>query len=152
LGFVYDSNACVNDFINPDHSPDILMQRATADTHLWNDLLCCSGGALEIVESAYHLVNYEFSAGGTPVLTTLPLQHAAVIKQEPSKVDPTSLKYLSRYVARTTLVCYKSPFANFKASLQHIALIAKGKSEATLKSFIRAEAHTDIITRVFFRV
>ena len=140
IGFVDDSNACVNDFANPNQSPTVLLQRATADAQLWNDLLCCSGGALEIPKCAYHLAHYDFSAAGAPVLKTLPLQQDAVKIREPSKLDPTSLKYLSPYVARKTLGCSKSPSTNFKASLQHIASIAKGKSEAVLKNFISAES------------
>jgi hypothetical protein len=48
IGFVDDSTACVNDFLNPDKSPDVLFERATTDVQLWNDLLCCLRDALEI--------------------------------------------------------------------------------------------------------
>jgi hypothetical protein len=47
IGFVDHSYACVNDFTNPFQSPDLLLQRATADAQLWNDLLSSSGGASE---------------------------------------------------------------------------------------------------------
>jgi hypothetical protein len=50
IGFDDDSNACVNDLLNPDQSPEVIFERATTDAQLWNDLLCCSGGALEIPE------------------------------------------------------------------------------------------------------
>jgi hypothetical protein len=140
IGFVDDSNACVDDFAKSDQSPAVLLQRTTADAQLWNDLLCGSGGALEIPKYAYHLAHYDFSAAGAPILKTLPLQQDAVKIREPSKVDPTSLKYVSLYVARETLGCSKNPSTNFKARLQHIASIAKGKSEAALKNFIPAES------------
>jgi hypothetical protein len=54
IGFVDDSYACVNDFTNPIQSPDLLLERATADAQLWNDLLSSSGGALEIAKCVYH--------------------------------------------------------------------------------------------------
>jgi hypothetical protein len=84
-----------------------------------------------------------------PVLTTLSLQYAPVKIQEPSKVDPTSLKYLSPYLARNNLGCYKSPSTNFKASLQHIAFIVMRLSSKTSSQL---KVHNDITVRVFFRV
>ena len=71
IGFVDDSNACVNDFVNSNQSPEILLQRATADAQLWNDLLCRSGGALEIPKCLYQLAYYGFTAAGAPVLKAL---------------------------------------------------------------------------------
>jgi hypothetical protein len=47
IGFVDDSNACVNDFTNHVQSPDLLLEPATADAQLWIDLLSSSGGASE---------------------------------------------------------------------------------------------------------
>ena len=38
IGFVDDSNACVNDFHNTDQSPTTLLARAQADAQQWNDL------------------------------------------------------------------------------------------------------------------
>ena len=140
IGFVDDSNACVNDFVNSNQSPEILLQRATADAQLWNDLLCRSGGALEIPKCLYQLAYYGFTAAGAPVLKALPQQQANVRIQELSHANSTPLKYISPYVARKTLGCYKSPSTNFKASLQHIASIAKEKSEAVLNNFITAES------------
>jgi hypothetical protein len=77
------------------------------------------------------LANNEFSAAGAPVLTNLPFQYAAGKLQEPSKVDLTSIKYLdaSNLHQQTS-----------KANLQHIALIAKEKSEVALKKVITAES------------
>jgi hypothetical protein len=91
IGFVDDSNACVNDFLNPDQSPDVLLERATADAQLWNDLLCCSGGALEIPKCGYHLAHYGLSASGGPVLRTLHQSQTAVRIQERTKITPTYL-------------------------------------------------------------
>ena len=61
IGFVDDSNACVNDFVNTTQSPEILLKRATADAQHWNDLLSRSGGALEIPKCVYQLAHYGFS-------------------------------------------------------------------------------------------
>jgi hypothetical protein len=67
IGFVDDSNACVHDVTNPTQSPYLLLERATADAQLWNDLLSSSGGALEIPKSVYHLTHYGFTEAGCPV-------------------------------------------------------------------------------------
>ena len=140
IGFVDDSNACVNDFVNPNQSLEILLQRATSDAQHWNDLLCRSGGALEIPKCVYQLAHYGFSMTGAPVLQTLSPEQAKVHIQELSQVNPTPLEYIPPYVARKTLGCYKSPSNNFKSSLQHIASVAKEKSEAVLNNFITAES------------
>jgi hypothetical protein len=39
IGFVDDSNACVNDFTNPDPSPEPLLHRATVDANSKGQLL-----------------------------------------------------------------------------------------------------------------
>jgi hypothetical protein len=137
IGFVDDFDACVNDFVNSSQSPEILLQRATADAQLLNDLLCRSGGALEIPKCLYQLAYYGFTAAGSPVLHALSRQQAKVHIQE---LNSTPLKYISPYIARKTLGCCQSPSANFKASLQHIASFAKEKSEAVLNNFISAES------------
>jgi hypothetical protein len=140
IGFVDDSNACVNDFTNQNQSDTILLQRATSDAQQWNDLLCRSGGALEIPKCVYQLAHYGFSKAGAPVLQTLSPEQAKVHIQESSQVNPTPLEYIPPYVARKTLGCYKSPSNHFKSSLQHIASVAKEKSEAVLNNFITADS------------
>jgi hypothetical protein len=140
IGFVDDSNACVNDFLNPDQSPDVLLERATTDAQLWNDLLCCLGGALEIPKCAYHLAHFGFSAAGGPVLRTLHQSQTAVRIQKRSKITPTSLQCLPPYAAHKTLGRYKSPSDNFKKSLAHISATAKAKSDAVFHNFITAKS------------
>ena len=127
IGFVDDSNACVNDFHNIDQSPSTLLARAQADAQQWNDLLCCSGGALEIPKCPYHLAHYGFTAAGAPVPRAMPAAQTQVSIQEPFTQQPTPLKYLSPYTARKTFGCYKSPSNNYKASLRHVTEIATQK-------------------------
>jgi hypothetical protein len=103
IGFVDDSNACVNDFHNTDQSPNTLLARAQADAQQWNDLLCCSGGALEIPKCPYHLAHYGFTAAGAPVLKAMPAAHTPVSIQESFTQQSTPLKYLSPYTARKPL-------------------------------------------------
>jgi hypothetical protein len=97
IGFVDDSIAGVNDFLNPDQSPDVSFERATTDVQLWNDLLRCLGDALEFPKCAYHLAHYGFSAVGGPVLRTL---------HQSQTTSRTSLQYIPPYAARKTLGCY----------------------------------------------
>jgi hypothetical protein len=99
IGFDDDSKACVNDFSNPDQSPDVLLQRATAEAPLWCGMISytntwCARNPQICIYSKY-LAHYGFSAAGAPVLKTLPLQQPAVKFMDRSKVDPTSQKYLS---------------------------------------------------------
>jgi ribonuclease HI len=140
IGFVDDTNAGVNNFAEADQSPTLLLQRASSDAQLWHDLLCRSGGALEISKCAYHLAYYSFSASGAPVLSSLPPNSNKVCIQEHSKSEPTSLKYLSPFSPRKTLGCYKSPSPNVKASLDYIATIATTKSKAVMNSSIDAKS------------
>jgi hypothetical protein len=81
-GFVDDSYACVNDFTNPIQSLALLLERATADAQLWNDLLSSSGGALEIPKCVYHLAHYRFTEAGCPVLQPSPVDTPPLQIQE----------------------------------------------------------------------
>jgi hypothetical protein len=73
--FLDDSAACGNDFTNPVQSKGVLLQRATHIAQSWNDLLSCSGGALEIPQCAYQLAHDNFAVSGAPVLIQLPQTH-----------------------------------------------------------------------------
>jgi hypothetical protein len=150
IGFVDDTNACVNDFENPDQSPANIIHKATSDAQLWNDLLRSSGGALEISKCIFHLAHYGFTATGAPVLKSPPSNVAKVTISESESTSPIQLTALSPYTARKTLGCYKSPSSNYKTSLQHITTKALRHSTAVQKSFISAKCAHRYYGSVFF--
>ena len=139
IGFVDDTNASVNDFENPVQSPTTIICKATADAQLWNDLLRCSGGALELSKCVYQLAHYSFAASGAPVLKALPPDFPRITIREQQSTNPVQLSPLSPFAARKTLGCYKSPSATYTASLKHITTKALQHALAVQKSFITAK-------------
>jgi hypothetical protein len=136
IGFVDDSYACVNDFTSPIQSPALLLERATADAQLWNDLLSSSGGALETPKCVYHLAHYGFTEAGCPVLQPSPVDKPPLQIQESRATSSHSFKCLSPYAARKTQGCFKTPSSNFKQSLQYIQAIAMEKSKLLLHPYV----------------
>jgi hypothetical protein len=66
VGFVDDSTGTVNDFDNNAATVEDLLGRLQHDAQLWNDLLWCSGGMLELPKCSYHFLYFEFDASGAP--------------------------------------------------------------------------------------
>ena len=68
VGFVDDSTGTCNDF-QPTGKCflDTLAKRMQHDAQLWNDLLFCSGGRLELGKCSLHVLHFCFKADGTPV-------------------------------------------------------------------------------------
>jgi hypothetical protein len=71
IGFVDDSNNCVNYFLASEPSIPDLLSRAQQDAQLWNDLLYCSGGGLQVRKCILYLAHYGFTPKGTAVLQYL---------------------------------------------------------------------------------
>ena len=67
VGFVDDSTGVVNDF-HATTLPEVeaLLQKMQHDAQLWNDLLWCSGGKLELPKCSYHFLYFDFDPDGTP--------------------------------------------------------------------------------------
>jgi hypothetical protein len=139
IGFDDDSNACVNDLLNPDQSPEVIFERATTDAQLWNDLLCCSGGALEIPEWRITSLTMGFCCRGSGTSNSpivISLRFGFKKDQNHSDIPRVS----TPYAARKTLGCYKSPSDNFKKSIAHIVATAKAKSDTILHNSITAKS------------
>jgi hypothetical protein len=66
-GFVDDTNATLNDW-KPQDQMDLtsLLALLAHDAQLWNDLLFVSGGKLELSKCSFHVLQFKFSADGTP--------------------------------------------------------------------------------------
>jgi hypothetical protein len=150
VGFVDDCDTCVKEFLNPNQSQDVLLERATTDAQPRNDLLCCSGGALEISKCDTTSLPTGFLLRGSCTSNSPPAK-ACGLDPSKIKITPSSLQYLPLYAVRKTLGCYNSPSGNFKKSLAHIAATAKEKSDAVLHNFITAKVSTDTIIQSSFR-
>jgi len=63
VGFVDDSTGTCNDY-QPmgECSLETLAERMQHDAQLWNDLLFCSGGRLELGKCSFHILHFQFKA------------------------------------------------------------------------------------------
>jgi hypothetical protein len=67
VGFVDDSTGSCNDFTPNSQIPvDTLLQRMETDAQVWNNLLYCSGGKLELPKCSFHVLSFEFAPDGSP--------------------------------------------------------------------------------------
>ena len=76
IGFVDDKSGSTNDFLLKQAAPpEHYISLATHDAQCWNDLLKLSGGALEDSKCSYHVLYYDFTINGLPILrgTVVPL-------------------------------------------------------------------------------
>jgi hypothetical protein len=70
-GFVDDNNcnSCEDAITHEDHS-DGIISRMRFNAQLWHGLLWTSGGALELTKCQYHLMDWNFTIVGAPILNT----------------------------------------------------------------------------------
>jgi hypothetical protein len=105
VGFVDDSTDSVNDFHNNEATVESLLGWLQVDAQLWNDLLWCSGGMLELPKCSYHFLFFDFDASGKPIshhpdpsspypskMFILPTKHSAIIKPPLARPKPNYLK------------------------------------------------------------
>lgn len=134
VGFVDDTNSCVNDFCAPTQDPFHIHQLATDDAQLWNDLLSTTGGALEVPKCKLLLAHYAFTATGAPILThTAPDVMPIHVTPTPGS-QPLRLEYPSPFDARKTLGCWKGPSGNQNKALVAITKNAKQRAELVAAS------------------
>lgn len=126
VGFVDDSTGGVNKFcaiIQP--NPEELLGLMRADAQLWNDLLWVSAGALELPKCSYHVVHYNFTNEGAPVLQGGQVGPDLVLssgdRSLTQKIPP-----LSAYSAHKTLGHFKDPAGNQNKQYEKL----KAKSDA----------------------
>ncbi|KAG7357612.1 hypothetical protein IV203_002300 [Nitzschia inconspicua] len=135
VGFVDDSENCINDFTNPSQEVETLLHKAQQDAQLWNDLLDSSGGALEARKCMFHLAHYQFTPRGAPVLQSFAPDQLTVQVQESGPHGTTvPKKYLQPTTSRKTMGCYKCPAGGHKQSLQAITENAIAKATLVAKS------------------
>ena len=67
VGIVDDSNGSTNDFQPQTQLPlPVMLEQMQEDAQLWNDLLYCSGGQLELTKCSFHVLHFEFKPNGRP--------------------------------------------------------------------------------------
>ena len=103
-GYIDDNCAQVNS--HPSQR-ETLIQRATHDAQLWNDILWASGGVLEHDKCSYHFMVTDFDRNGAPVLRSS--KHGEPIKIHNAFGKTTTLKQLSVYSPYKTLGTYQCP-------------------------------------------
>lgn len=68
VGFVDDATGSCNDFLpNTQATLARLFEYMRHDAQLWNDLLYCSGGKLELAKCSFHLLHFDFLPNGRPI-------------------------------------------------------------------------------------
>ena len=103
-GYIDDNCAQVNS--HPSKRTSII-QRATHDAQLWNDILWASGGILEHEKCSYHFMVSDFDRNGAPVLRSG--THGDPIQIIDAFGKTTTLKQLSVYTPYKTLGTYQCP-------------------------------------------
>jgi hypothetical protein len=112
IGFVDDCNGQTNAFSSDGSSAT--MQALVRDTQhnaqLWTNLLHASGGALELGKCSCHILQWQFSVQGAPVLIpSFPADTTQVKVWDSTDQQEHTLPILSAYTAHKTLGHYKDP-------------------------------------------
>ena len=99
VGFVDDSNGQTNLFMQDetDATRSTILNQLQANAQLWSGLLGASGGALELSKCSYHVIAWQFTTKGAPVLVTDPSTFQRVKVTAPGTGEEQNLQYLSPY-------------------------------------------------------
>jgi hypothetical protein len=118
VGFVDDSTGTVNNFANNAATVEKLLCKLQHDVQLWNDLLWCSGGMLELLKCSYHFLFFQFDTSGAPHplggIVAPPLE-IVTPQGESIPITPKSV-----YDSHKTLGHYQSPAGTAKTQLHKI--------------------------------
>jgi hypothetical protein len=124
FGFVDDNNCnrC-KDAISHKSNSDGIISGMLFDAQLWQDPLWTSGGALEIAECQYHLMGWNFTIAGTPILDTGTNNNH--IKMISPVGDELCIKQLGCSTSYKTLGAFFKPLQH--QSTKHKYLLSKAK-------------------------
>jgi len=129
VGFVDDSNGTTNDF-QPQSQEELptLLTRMQEDAQLWNDLLFCSGGQLELSKCSFHVLHFNFLPNGKPVPSKSIYPNTIKLRDPITNVQ-VPITSLPAHCPHKTLGHYKSPVeAPTSKHLVHLSSIAKQTS------------------------
>jgi hypothetical protein len=120
VGFVDDSTGSFNDFQPQSEAPfHELLRRIQYDAQLWNNLLFCSGGKLELPKCSFHVLRFEFRPNGTPIPEIASHDGTIHITDlESSRQIPIQSKRV--FESHQTLGHFKSPTSLQKTELNNI--------------------------------
>jgi exonuclease III len=112
VGFVDDSNGQTNHFLKEEtvNTLPTILYKLRHNAQAWSNILGASGGALELSKCSCHLMVWNFTERGDPVLvsTRQSLQHPAEVT-DPVTNTVHALTFLSPHTAHKTLGHYKEP-------------------------------------------
>jgi hypothetical protein len=124
VGFVDDSNGQTNDFMHfkTDTTLRTTLHQLRHNAQAWSDILGASGGALELSKCSCHLLNWNFSARGDPVLasTRQSLQQPIEVVVDPLTQDTQVLNFLPPHTAHKTLGHFKEPAGTQQAQFHQL--------------------------------
>ena len=101
------------------------------DAQLWNDLLYCSGGKLELQKCSFHVIHFTFKADGTP-LPSLEKYENQIKVMDPLSQTRISIESKRATDPHKTLGHYKAPAS--KQRLQLLKIMEKAHKTAMLIS------------------
>ena len=120
VGFVDDSTGTCNDFRPNDQvSLQQLFQRMEHDAQVWNDLLYCSGGKLELTKCSFHMLHFEFLPNGKPI-PALDRYEGEIHIKDAETLMPIPIPAMRSFETHKTLGHHKAPYNPTHSELQEI--------------------------------
>jgi hypothetical protein len=108
-GFVNNNAGQVNLFgKNTPPSPEKLLSMMQHDGQLWADILCESGGDLELPKCSYHFSAYNFLRSGKPILKARWVL-GPELKLPDGKGNSVVIQSKSNFTSHKTLGCHIEP-------------------------------------------
>ena len=130
IGVVDDSTCTAGG--NPTQPVKTLLLMMQTDAQLWNNLLWCSGGKLELPKCGYHVIYYDFENNGIPRMRhrqgqpiTLDDAHGAPIPVTPKNII---------FQPRKNLGHFKAPAGTSVTQYDEIMKKAKSISNAIVRT------------------
>jgi len=112
IGFVDDCNGQTNAFESDGSTRTVqqIVSQTQSNAQCWTNLLTASGGALELSKCSNHILQWQFSMQGAPVLVPKHSAEEVTIKVREYNDDGVQqLSVLPAFVAHKTLGHYKDP-------------------------------------------
>ena len=125
VGFVDDSTGTCNDFRPQQQDPlPTLTKKMEHDAQIWNDLLHCSGGKLELKKCSFHVLHFSFRPDGTPKPTLDRYENTIQVTDQTTN-ECITIPAKRATETHKTLGHYKAPAAKPTAPLKTIQHKAK---------------------------
>jgi hypothetical protein len=131
VGFVDDCNGQTKLFSHTEskEARKQIMNRAQQNAQLWTDLLDASGGALELTKCSCHVLQWDFSKQGAPILSPKQGNAPRIITVTDSSGNLHKLQELSPYTAHKTLGHYKDPAGLQIEQKKRLRLLCDGNTK-----------------------